>query len=315
MIANSTVPCGIAIPQVFTGGQPVDMTLVREFVARAELLGYDSIWVQEQIIGQAPVLEPLALLSYVAAVTSDIRMGTAVIITTTRNPILLAKQIATVDAMSGGRLIAGLALGGRPGDYGTLDGPSSHRVGHFLESLRLMRALWSQERVDFEGRFWRLESAWIAPRPVQQPLPVWFGGRHPDALRRAADHGDGWMGAGSTTTAQFSEHVRIIRRRMDETGRDPATFPISKRVYVAVDDDRARAERRLRDWFGVRYAPRPQLGAQVSVWGSAAQCVEGLQRVLDAGAQMLMLNHVFDHMEHVEALAEEVVPHLEPPAG
>ena len=186
MIANSTVPCGIAIPQVFTDGQPVDMTLVREFVARAELLGYDSIWVQEQIIGQAPVLEPLALLSYVAAVTRDIRMGTAVIITTTRNPILLAKQIATVDAMSGGRLIAGLALGGRPGDYGTLDGPSSHRVGHFLESLRLMRALWSQERVDFAGRFWQLEAAWIAPRPVQQPLPVWFGGRHPDALRRAA---------------------------------------------------------------------------------------------------------------------------------
>ena len=312
MIANSTVPCGIAIPQVFIGDEPVDMALVRDFVARAEALGYDSVWVQEQIIGQAPVLEPLALLSYVAAVTSDIRMGAAVIITTTRNPVLLAKQIATVDAMSGGRLIPGIALGGRPSDYGALDGPPSHRVTHFLEGLRLMRALWSQETVDFDGRFWQLEGAWIAPRPAQQPLPIWFGGRHPDQLRRAVDHGDGWIGAGSTTTAQFSEHVRIVQRRMDETGRDPASFPIAKRVYVALDDDRARAERRLRDWFGVRYAPRPQLGSQVSVWGSAAQCVEGLQAVLDAGAQMLMLNHAFDHVEHLDALAEEVVPHLEP---
>ena len=311
MIANSTVPCGIAIPQVFTGGEPVDMALVRDFVARAEALGYDSLWVQEQIIGQAPVLEPLALLGYAAAVTSGIRLGTAVVITTTRNPVLLAKQFATVDAMSGGRLIAGIALGGRPADYALLDGPSSHRVGHFREGLRLMRALWSQETVDFDGRFWQLESAWIAPRPVQQPLPVWFGGRHPDQLRRAVDHGDGWMGAGSTTTAQFSEHVRILRRRMDERGRDPATFPIAKRVYVALDDDRARAEGRLRHWFGERYAPRPQLGPQVSVWGSAAQCVEGLQDVLDAGAGMLMLNHVFDHVEHVDALAEEVIPHLE----
>ena len=100
---------------------------------------------------------------------------------------------------------------------------------------------------------------------------------------------------------------------MDETGRDPATFPIAKRVYVALDDDRARAERRLRAWFGERYAPRPQLGPQVSVWGGAAQCVEGLQQVLDAGAGMLMLNHVFDHVEHIDALAEEVVPHLELP--
>jgi probable F420-dependent oxidoreductase len=314
MISGSSIPCGIAIPQVFVD-EPVDMALVRDFVQRAEALGYDSIWVQEQIMGQALVLEPVALLSYVAGVTADIRMGTAVVITTTRNPILLAKQIATVDAMSGGRLIPGIALGGRPGDYKSLGGPRSHRVRHFLEGLRLLRALWSEEKVDFDGHFWRLENAWISPRPVQQPLPVWFGGRHPDALRRAVDHGDGWMGAGSTTTAQFTEHVKIIQRRMDETGRDPTTFPISKRVYVAVDDDRARAERRLAEWFGVRYAPRPQLGAQVSVWGSADQCVDGLQKVVDAGAEMLMLNQVFDHMEHIEVLAEEVVPHLEPRAG
>ena len=313
MTSDNIVPCGIAIPQVFPDGV-VDMAVVRAFVARAEELGYHSLWVQEQIFGVTPVLEPVALLSYVASVTRDIKIGTAVIIVTTRNPILLAKQLATLDAMSGGRLIAGIALGGRPGDHQPLGGPSSRRVRHFLESLRVMKALWSEDEVDFDGHFWRLKGATLAPRPVQQPLPVWFGGRHPDGLRRAADHGDGWMGAGSTTTAQFAEHVELLRRRMDETGRDPATFPVSKRVYVAVDDDEARAERRLREWFAARYG-RADLGSQVSIWGSAAQCVEGLQRVVDLGAQMLMLNQVFDHMEQLELLAEHVVPNLRPRPG
>lgn len=314
MPTETDVPCGIAVPQVFPDGV-VDMDVVRDFVVRAEVLGYHSLWVQEQVIGLATTLEPVNLLSYVAALTRDVKIGTAVVIVTTRNPILLAKELATVDQMSGGRLIAGLALGGRPGDYEPLGGPSSRRVRHFLEGLQVMKALWSQDEVDFDGVFWKLKGASLSPRPVQRPHPpVWFGGRHPDGLRRAVDHGDGWMGAGSTTTAQFTEHVEILRRRMGETGRDPATFPISKRVYVAVDDDAARAERRLREWFAARYG-RAELGSRVSVWGGADRCVEGLQQVLDSGAQMLMLNPAFDHMEHLELLAEEVVPHLRRGAG
>lgn len=312
-VRHNSVPCGIAVPQVFPDGI-VDMAVVRAFVVRAEQLGYHSLWVEEQVLGLAPVLEPVALLSYVAALTRDIKIGTAVVVLTTRNPILLAKQMATLDAMSGGRLIAGLALGDRSGDYQPLGGPSSGRVRHFLESLDVMRALWSEDEVDFDGHFWRLKGATLAPRPVQQPIPVWFGGRHPDGLRRAADHADGWMGAGFTTIAQFTEHVEILRRRMDETGRDPATFVVSKRVYVAVDDDETRAERRLREWFAARDG-RADLGSQVSVRGSAAQCVEGLQRVVDSGAQMLMLNQVFDHMEQLELLAKDVVPNLRPRAG
>ena len=309
-VRHDSVPCGIAVPQVFPDGT-VDMAVVRDFVVRAEELGYHSLWVEEQIVGRSPVLEPVALLSYVSAVTRDIKIGTAVVVLTTRNPIVLAKQMATLDAMSGGRLIAGLALGERPGDYRPLGGPSSGRVRHFLESLEVMRALWGEDEVDFDGRFWRLKGATLAPRPVQQPIPVWFGGSHPDALRRAADHGDGWMGAGFTTTAQLAEHVEILRRRMDQTGRDPATFLVSKRVYIAVDDNEARAERRLREWFDARDG-RGDLGSHASIWGSADHCVEGLQRVVDSGAEMLLLNHVFDHLEQLELLAEDVVPNLRP---
>jgi len=307
MDEGNSVPCGIAVPQVFPDG-PIDMGLVRRFAARAEALGYHSLWVQERLLGGAATLEPIGLLNHVAAITRTIRLGTAVVIVSTRNPTLLAKELGSLDQVSGGRLIVGLALGGRPTHYPLLGGPPERRVRHFVESLELMKALWSQPEVTFHGEFWTLDRGRMEPRPVQQPRPpVWFGGRHPDALRRAARYGDGWMGAGSTTTEQFVGHVRTIRDALDALGRDPETFAFSKRVYVALDDDEDRAERRLADWFGRQYGDA-DMASRVSVWGGVARCIEGLTEVIDGGAQMLMLNPVFDHIDHLEALKSEIVP-------
>ena len=301
------LPCGIAVPQVFVD-EPVDMGLVREFSRRAEALGYHSLWTQEQIIGSTPVLEPISLLCHVAAVTSTIGLGTAVVIASTRNPVHLAKQLATLDQMSGGRLIAGLALGGRRRQYALLDGPSERRVRHFTESVEVIRALWTEANPSYDGHFWKLDGESIAPRPLQQPCPpIWMGGRHPDGLRRAARIADGWMGAGSTSTAEFRGHVAALRDHLAERGRD--AFAISKRVYVALDDDEDRAGRRLAHWFGERYG-NAEMAARVCVWGGEQRCVDGLAEVVDAGAEMLMLNPLFDHMEHVEALMRDIVPKL-----
>ena len=298
---------GVAVPQMFHDG-PVDMGLVRSYAGRAEELGYQSLWVQEQIIGATPALEPLTLLSYLAGVTQKIRLGAAVIVLTTRNPVVLAKELGSIDHMSEGRLIVGVALGGRPRQYPLLGGPAGRRVRHFEESLAVMKALWVQARTSFDGDFWKLDGEAMEPRPVQKPHPpIWFGGRHDAGLRRAARLADGWMGAGSTTTADFKRHVGVIREALESLGRDPSEFPISKRVYIALDDDEARAERRLREWFGQRYG-NADMGSQVSVWGSAERCAEGLQEILDGGAGMLMLNPMFDHMEHLEALHGEVMP-------
>ena len=314
MAEKRPVPCGISIPQVFTGA-PTDMALVKEHAARAEEFGYHSLWVQEQILGSTPSLEPISLLCYVAAVTSRVRLGTAVVIASTRNPVHLAKAFGSLDQMSGGRLIVGLALGGRRRQYPLLGGPSERRVRHFVESLEVMKALWTEPEASYEGCFWTLDGVDMEPKPLQRPHPpIWFGGRHPDGLRRAVRHGNGWMGAGSTTLEEFAGHVPIVREALESAGKDTASFPISKRVYVAVDDDQDRAERRLREWFGPRYGSE-DLGSRVSVWGSVPQCIEGLQKVVDAGAQMLMLNPVFDDMEHLEVLSSEVIPQLRLPAG
>ena len=308
------IPLAIAVPQTFPDGD-IDLGMIRSYATRAEEIGYHSLWVAEQLVGSTPTPEPVAFLSYLAAVTSSIGLGAAVIIATTRNPAMLAKQLSTVDALSEGRLIVGTALGGRPWTYPLFGGPSERRVRHFIESVGVMRALWTQDRAVFDGELWKMEGVPMTPKPVQKPHPpLWFGGRHPVGLRRVARLADGFMGAGSTSTAQFKEHVQIIRAELERRGRDVETFPIAKRVYVAIDDNSDRAESRLRDWFGAWYG-RAEMGPEVSVWGSVEDCARGLAEVIEAGAGMLMLNPVFDYEDHLERLASEVAPLLPSPSA
>ena len=306
------VPCGIAIPQMLPEG-PTDIGTIRDAVKAAEGLGYDSLWVQERLIGGVPSLEPLSLLSYAAGITEKIRLGVAVVIVTTRNPVLLAKQVSTLDQLSGGRLVLGLGLGGHPMNYPLLGAPSERRVRHFVESLQVMKALWEQPKAIYSGDFWTLNGQQMEPKPIQKPHPpVLFGGRHPDSMKRAVRYADGWIGAGSASTDEFKRQVSTLRDLLDAAGRDHSTFPISKRVYVAIDNNEDRAERRLREWFGPQYG-NPDLGSQVTVWGSTSRCVEGLAEVVEAGAEMLVLNSAFDFMEQMEALHRDVIPQLRLP--
>ena len=306
-MATGHTPCGIAIPQNFSS-TPVDMQLIREFLHKAERLEYDSLWVNEQILGDYPILEPVSLLTYAAALTSRLRLGTSVLLTVLRNPVQLAKSLSSLDQMSQGRLTVGVAIGGHVPE--SIFGLSSeHRARRFMEGLQVMKALWTQPRATVTGTFWQFENVSMEPKPVQKPHPpIWFGAGEPIALKRAVRHGDGWMGAGVSSFADFIRQVGHVRRFLDEAQRDPATFVISRRVYVAVDNDRDRAERRLREWFGLRYKNADW--ARASIWGSRAECTDKLGEFVQAGAQHLVLNPVFDHMEHLELLAQEVIPHL-----
>jgi len=300
-------PCGIAIPQT---SSPVDGRLIRRSIERAEELGYESVWVQEQIISDSPILEPVTLLAYAAALTSKVRLGTAVLLTVIRNPVQLAKSLASLDQLSRGRLTVGVGIGGPHVPERIFGISSERRARQFVEGLQVMKALWTQPRASFSGDFWRLENVPMEPKPLQRPHPpLWFGAREPVALKRAVRYGDGWMGAGSSSSADFIKQVGEVRRFLDEAKRDPVTFAISKRVYLAIDDDRARAERRLREWFGVRYK-NAEMAARVSVWGSVAECVDKLGQLVRAGAKHLLLNPVFDEIEQLELFAAEFLPHL-----
>ena len=303
------VSWGIAVPQVFFDG-PIDMPLISKWAKRAEALGYESLWTQEAIIGAVPALEPVVLLSYLAAITERVRLGTSVIVAPARNPVQLAKSLGSLDHMSAGRLIVGLGLGGRPDDLPHFGIAPDKRVRRFTEILDVMKALWTEPEAHFQGEFWQLDGVKMEPKPVQKPHPpIWLGARHNNALRRAVRHADGWMGAGSSDTVSFVAGSGQVRMYLEESGRDPGSFAVSKRVYIAVDDDEQRAEGRLREWFGKRYGSA-DMASQVAVWGSAARCTEQLAKITEAGAELVLLNPAFDDLEHLEVLAQEVIPNL-----
>jgi alkanesulfonate monooxygenase SsuD/methylene tetrahydromethanopterin reductase-like flavin-dependent oxidoreductase (luciferase family) len=235
-----------------------------------------------------------------------------VILLTLRNPIQLAKSLSTLDCMSGGRAVLGIGLGGgHLGSHEEVFGYSREkRVIRFVEAVQVMKLLWTETRASFHGNFWNFDDVSMEPKPLQKPhIPIWFGGHHENALRRAVKHGNGWMGAGSSSSNAFMRESALIRKFLDEEKRDPATFGVAKRIYLAVDDDKARAERRLREWFGRRYK-NTELGPKVSVWGSRQECTEKIQEVVKAGAQHIVFNPMFDEMAHLEICANEIMPHL-----
>ena len=307
----SYLTCGIELPQVFFEG-PADMEHIRKFATRAEMLGYDSLWLQERIIGDFIMLEPVTLLSYVAAITTKLNLGTSVMLLPLRNPVQLAKAYATLDVMSGGRAIMGVGLGGgHLGSHEDVFGYAREgRVTRFSEAVQIMKLLWTEPKASFQGRYWNFKDVSMEPKPMQKPhLPIIFGGHHENALRRAVKYANGWMGAGSSSSGSFIRESARIRDMLAEAKRDPTTFHFAKRVYLAVDNDEARGERRIRQWFARRYK-NADLGPKVSIWGSAAKCTERIQEIVKAGAQQIVFNPMFDEMEHLEICTKEIMPHL-----
>ena len=150
----------------------------------------------------------------------------------------------------------------------------------------------------------------INPKPLQSPRPpIWFGAHAEPALERAVRIGDGWMGAGSSTTNSFKRSIAHVRNYMDEVGRDPATFPVGKRVYIAIDNDKERAAGRLEEWFDGYYHDAAR-ARKVSVFGSEEEVIDGLGRIMEEDPDIIMFNPVFDLIEHAERLAKDIIPKL-----
>jgi probable F420-dependent oxidoreductase len=288
------------------------MEHIRGFAMRAETLGYDSLWLQERIIGDFTMLEPVTLLSYVAGITTKLKLGTSVILLPLRNPVQLAKAYSSLDVMSGGRAVLGVGLGGgHLGSHEDVFGYTREgRVTRFTEAVQIIKLLWTEPKASFQGRYWNFKEISMEPKPLQKPhLPIIFGGHHDNALRRAVKLANGWMGAGSSSAASFIRDAARIRNFLDEAQRDPASFHFAKRVYLAVDKDKARGEQRIREWFARRYK-NADLGPKVSIWGSSAECAERIGEIVHAGAEHIVFNPMFDEMEHLEICAKEIMPHL-----
>jgi probable F420-dependent oxidoreductase len=303
----------IAIPQLDTG--TFDDAGLKAYLARAEELGFEGGWVLEQSIGPTPLIAPLEMLAYAAAGTQRLRLGVAVLVSSLHDPIQLAAAVTAVDRLSHGRVEVGVAPGGSFRKFAAFGVDPDTFVARFTENLELMKALWSDEpRITFTGRFRELDDLPIAPKPVQRPHPpIWFGASAPKALARAVRHGDGFLGGGSTTTSAFRTQVQTVRSELAARGRDPASFDVGKRVYLAVDDDAERAHQQVLDGLHRIYGGMPGI-ENVPVFGTPADVVRGLREVQDAGAELIVLNplgpDVVADRRQMERLAAEVVPQL-----
>jgi probable F420-dependent oxidoreductase len=301
----------ISLPQACPDGT-FDPAAFAAYVSRAEELGFESAWAMDQTFGRAPRLNALETMTFAAACSRQIRIGCSVFISPLHQPVQLAKSLSTLDQLSRGRLEAGFGSGGGHRMFSAFGLTGDHLISRFTEGLAVMKALWTEPEVTFDGRFYQLRGAAMEPKPVQKPHPpVWLGGSAPPAVRRAARIADGFFGAGSSTTAAFAEQVTVLRQALTEQGRDPAGFPVAKRIYIAIDDDAERARTRMAEALAGVYGPA--FGSTlmpVTVTGPADDCVRGVQEVADAGAGLILLTALFDETAQMERLAAEVVPYI-----
>jgi probable F420-dependent oxidoreductase len=230
---------GICLPHY---GRPIEVPRMLEVARHAEARGLDSVWVTDHVIVPNPanviyredMLDPLAVLPWLAGVTSRIALGTSVVILPYRAPIPAAKLLASVDVLSGGRLMVGAAIGWLEGEFDALGVPFKERVSRSEEALELFRTLWTQRHPEIETKRHRLHDLTFSPMPLQKPYPpLYIGGNSEGALRRVARFGDGWHATG-TSIDTFRQGVETVRRFWTEARREgePA---LSLRTPIVVD--------------------------------------------------------------------------------
>jgi probable F420-dependent oxidoreductase len=308
----------ISIPQLYADGE-FDPAAFRAYFARAESFGcYESAWVIEMTLGASPQLSPVETMTYAASCTSRLRLGCSVFVSTLHGPVHLAKSLATLDQLSRGRLEIGVGTGGQDRPFAAFGVDGSRYVARFTEGVRLMQALWTQERVTFDGEFWQLKNIAMAPKPMQKPYPrLWFGASGESALRRAVRLGDGFFGAGASTLEAFTAQVSTVREALVAAGRATDArdardgFPIAKRLYVAIDSDAARARQRANAELEKLYGRRVPAIEKAAVAGTVSDCADAARAAAAAGAELILFSPLYEVPEHAEQIATEVIPRLE----
>jgi len=234
---------GVVFPQTEIGKDP---SAIRDFAQAAEELGYHHLLAYDHVVGANPASrpgwrppytykdmfhEPFVLFGYLAGLTKRIELVTGVIILPQRQTVLVAKQAAALDVLSGGRLRLGIGIGWNPVEYEALGENFKNRGRRSEEQVEVMRKLWTQELVTFEGEWYKITDAGLNPLPIQRPIPIWFGGGHDQTLRRVARLGDGWfplLGPDDKCRAMI-EKIRAYTR---EAGRDPRSVGIEGRIMI-----------------------------------------------------------------------------------
>ncbi|MBI2197848.1 MAG: LLM class F420-dependent oxidoreductase [Candidatus Rokubacteria bacterium] len=287
---------------------------VLAFARRMEALGYDSLWASDHVAlphairsrypysetGQFPLpadanfLEPLTTLALVAGVTERVRLGTTILVLPHRHPVLAAKMLATLDHLSGGRVILGAGVGWMREEIELLGAPFDGRGAWSDEAIRIMRACWATERASHHGRFFSFDEVSIAPLPLRRTIPVWIGGHTPSAFKRVVALGDGWHAAFPSVEA-LEKGLALLREECSRQGRRFEDLTLSVRAGLSIRSAPAGPDRK-------------------PLQGSPEQIVSDLSRYRDLGVHTVLfetrLRDLEDMVGIYEAFARDIRPRL-----
>ena len=301
----------------------------------AESLGFDSVWGNDHMTTQRYVqrefpdppnfYEPLITFTYVAARTTHLRLATGIIVLPMRTMPVLAKQVATLDQLSGGRVILGVGTGAYREEFEALfpDAKGVHRGAMVEEGMQALRLLFTERRATFRGRHVHFEDVECFPKPVQTPLPIYAGGNHPDVRRRAGEHGDGWMPA-VLSPEEVKQGVEDVHRAAARAGRNGARIDIAPQFAVSIGRTHEEARRRFRTSQLYRHLEslknttlREQTGGydQRNLIGSPEEICERIRLYQQAGVTTLsgmlfVATTVPEMQEAIELFGREVIPHF-----
>jgi probable F420-dependent oxidoreductase len=280
-----------------------------------EELGFDSLWVSEHMLFYVPTFDAVTVLAAFAARTQRILLGSAVLLLPLRHPTVVAKEVASLDIISNGRIILGIGVGGEfAREFLACGVPVAERGRRTDEAIEVMRRLWSESRVNHEGRFFRLEDASMEPKPIQKPgPPIWVAGRSEAAIKRAARVGDGYMPY-LFSPERYRDSLEKLAAFAREQGRDPAAIEPALYQFISVADTYEEARQRANQDLSVRYnQPFDRIVDHSCVLGPPDRCSERLLQYVEAGVRHFILVPIPSSRglaADLETYAREVVPRV-----
>ncbi|EKF20897.1 LLM class flavin-dependent oxidoreductase [Nitratireductor pacificus] len=280
-----------------------------------EELGYDSVWVWDHMLlgvePNFPIIDSLTVLTGIAARTKKIKMGTGILVLPLRNPVALAKQLSSMDQLSEGRLVMGMASGWYKREFDAVGIPFNKRGKLMDENLEIMRRLWTEEQVSGEYMNHNISKAVMYPKPHQKEIPILIGGYVDKVLQRAATVGDGWL-TYFYRAEDFKKSWDKIRNFATEAGKDPNTLKNASQLPIMIGKSKQAVEADMMDWLNKEwdFPEHSDCTRESAIMGSVDECVEQLRAHIDAGVQKIIFVPYKYQREQVETIAKEIIPRL-----
>ena len=290
-----------------------------ETCSSAEKLGLDSLWLSDHLMyttSDKGSLEVFAALAAVAAKTQNIKVGTKVICAPFRHPGIIAKTGTTLDIISGGRFILGVGAGWYRREFEAFDFPFEKRVSRMREAIEIIKMLWTQSIVDYEGRFYRISKAVSLPKPVQKPHPpIWIGSSGPRMLRLTAELGDGWV-IPNQTPKDYSQKWNLIESHAKKLGRSGHEIEAAYYAYSSIAATSEKAWKYAEEY--ILPERRRVLGSTLSLEDLKAICIIGspdewidqIEEYVKAGAQHIIMKIVPFQQANIKLYGEKVIPYF-----